>query len=178
MNRLLIIRHGKTDWNLEKRIQGRTDIELNQEGIFQAKELAKLINLDEIDYCLCSPLKRTKQTADIIINNRMDIIYDDLLVERCFGNYEGTIYDEKMLKSQWDYKLNDSSNGLETLQDCLKRGKEFLDKINIMYDNKTILIITHGCFLKSLHYNITGYDENTDFLSFFPKNAEVYEYHI
>ena len=58
MIKLYVVRHGKTNWNIEKLIQGKTDIELNEEGINEAKKLAESINIDEIDICMSSPLKR------------------------------------------------------------------------------------------------------------------------
>jgi len=176
MNKIYIVRHGKTDWNELGLLQGKTDIELNKEGIKQAIELREKIDLSNIDVCICSPLKRTKQTAEIIIQNRMPIQYDDMLVERCFGDYEGKPIDFSLIGEQWDYKKNDSSCNIESLQDCLARAKKFVDKINKEYDNKNILIVSHGGFIKALHFCLVGYDENTDFLSFNPKNAVLYEY--
>ena len=63
MNKIYIVRHGQTDWNIKKLLQGKTDIKLNEEGIRQTKELSKVIDLNNIDVCICSPLKRTKKTA-------------------------------------------------------------------------------------------------------------------
>lgn len=178
MNKLYIVRHGQTDWNVKKLLQGKTDIELNEDGIKQAKELTKVIDLDKIDICICSPLKRTRKTAELIVGNKLPIIYDELLLERGFGNYEGKTIIFDLIEKQWDYKLNDASENIESIQDCLKRANEFLDKINNTYQNKNILVISHGSFIKTLHFNLIGYDENTDFLSFNPKNAVVYEYEI
>ena len=55
---------------------------LNEEGIEQAKELAKMIDLSKIDICICSPLKRAKETTELIVGNKKKIIYDELLLER------------------------------------------------------------------------------------------------
>lgn len=76
MNKLYIVRHGETDWNNKGLLQGTTDIELNKEGIKQVQELSKIIDLDKIDICICSPLKRTKETAKILVSNKKKIIYD------------------------------------------------------------------------------------------------------
>ena len=62
--------------------------------------------------------------------------------------------------------------------DVLKRAKDFLNYLNETYDNKKILIVSHGAFIKALYFNIVGYDEETDFLSFFPKNGEILEFEI
>lgn len=176
MNKLYIVRHGKTDWNVKGLLQGSTDIELNEEGILETKELAKKVNLDEIDICICSPLKRTKQTAAILIRNKVKIIYDDLIKERGFGDYEGKKIIFDLVAQQWDYKLNDSSHNIESIKDCLERANKFLNKIKKQFPNKTILIISHGSFMKALHFNLVGYSEDTDFLSFNPKNTTLYEY--
>lgn len=178
MSKLYIVRHGQTDWNVKKLLQGATDIELNEEGIKQAKELSKKLDLDKIDICFCSPLKRTRQTANILLGDKVKVIYDDMIVERGFGDYEGKPINFDFIVPQWDYKLNDSSHNIESIQDCLLRAEKFIDKIKKEYPNKTILIISHGSFIKALHFNLIGYDENTDFLSFNPKNSVLYEYEI
>lgn len=178
MNILYIIRHGKTDWNDKGLLQGKTDIDLNEEGINQAKELSQKIDINKIDICICSPLKRTKQTAKILTREKVKIIYEPLIIERGFGGYEGKTIDFDLVAKQWDYELNDSYNNIESVQDCLKRAKDFLAKIKKEYPNKTILIISHGSFIKALHFNIIGYDKNTDFLSFNPKNCVLYEYEL
>lgn len=178
MIKLYIVRHGKTDWNEKGLLQGTTDIELNAEGIAQTKELASKIDLSKIDICLCSPLKRTKQTSDILVGNKIKILYDDLIIERSFGDYEGKEIDFDLIASQWDYKLNDSSHNIESIQECLLRANKFLNKIKEKYSNKTILIISHGSFMKALHFNLVGYDDDTDFLAFNPKNTTLYEYDL
>ena len=142
------------------------------------QKLSEIINLEEMDICLSSPLKRARETANIITNNKLEIITDDLLVERDFGDYEGTKVTQELIDKNWDFSLNDSSNNMESLKDLLLRIKIFLDKIKKEYQNKNILIVSHGCFIKCLHFNIIGYNENTDFLSYFPKNTTLYKYEI
>lgn len=178
MNKLYIVRHGQTEWNAKGIIQGNSDIELNELGKRQAYELASKLDLSDIDICICSPLKRARQTADILVNNKIDIIYDESIVERGFGNYEGKSIEADFIYKQWNYELNDSSEGMESVKDSLLRAKKFLYKVKKEYPNKNILIVSHACFIKVLHYNIEGYDENTDFLSFSPKNAELYVYNL
>ena len=73
MNKLFIVRHGETDWNVKKLLQGKTDIELNENGIKQAEELIYKLDFNNIDIVISSPLKRAKQTATIIVSNRLDI---------------------------------------------------------------------------------------------------------
>lgn len=176
MNKFYIVRHGQTGWNVLGLMQGRVDIELNETGILQAESVKKQIKIDEIDICYCSPLKRTKKTAEIIVDGKVEIIVDNMLIERNLGNFEGTKIDQDVIYSQWNYEENNSDNNLESIKDCLNRANEFLNKLNQKYDNKTILIVSHGSFIKALHFNLIGYDKDTDFLSFRPENGVLYEY--
>lgn len=178
MIKILITRHGETDYNKLGLIQGSLDIPLNKKGINDALKLKKRIDLKEIDICLSSPLKRAYDTALILTDNKISVICDDLLVERNFGKNEGKKNDLELCKKDWCYCLNNNENTGESLAALLERAREFLNKIKTLYNNKTILIVSHGSFIKALHYNIIGYDKNTDFLSFNPKNTYIYEYTI
>lgn len=178
MSKLYIVRHGQTNWNKKKLLQGTTDIELNEEGIKQVSELSNKLDLNKIDICFSSPLKRARQTANILTKNKVAIIYDNMLIERSFGDYEGKKINFDLITLQWDLKLNDNSHNIESIKDCLLRAKKFIDKIKEEYPDKTILLVSHGSFIKALHFNLIGYDENTDFLSFNPKNSIIYEYEI
>ena len=64
--KIFLTRHGQTDWNVIERLQGQTDIELNDEGRQQAEETGELIKDENIDLIITSPLKRAKETAEII----------------------------------------------------------------------------------------------------------------
>ena len=76
---LYIMRHGKTDWNEKHKIQGRTDIPLNDEGRKMAAAAAEEYKDIHFDICFCSPLIRAKETAQIFLSARnIPIIYDDL----------------------------------------------------------------------------------------------------
>lgn len=87
---ILLTRHGQTDWNVLKKVQGKADIELNKKGIEQAEATRDTLKNEKIDLILCSPLKRAKQTADIINQERnIPIIIDERVSERDFGEFEG-----------------------------------------------------------------------------------------
>ena len=135
MVKLLIVRHGKTDWNIKGVIQGKTDIPLTNEGEKEAYLLSKTLNLQEIDLCISSPMQRTKKTAEILTKGNVPIIYDELLVEREYGTYEGKPITFDKIKEQWDIKLNASDNGIENVLDFLNRAKmkKFLKTIKIRH---------------------------------------------
>ena len=104
-----VVRHGQTDWNAKGRIQGKTDIELNEIGIEQARQLKALIKDYNIDLIISSPLKRARKTAEIINETvKCNIIFEDSLKERGYGIFEGMIRKE----------INDEikANGFESSQ--------------------------------------------------------------
>ena len=87
---LYIMRHGKTDWNEKHKLQGQTDIPLNEEGRSMAKRAGEQCAPIHLDVCYCSPLIRAKETAEIVLQGRnVPIRVDDRLKEMCFGVYEG-----------------------------------------------------------------------------------------
>lgn len=89
-NMLYIMRHGRTDWNVRHKLQGRTDIPLNDEGRMMAAEAGKRYADIHFDICYSSPLERAKETAEIFLKGRNVPVYtDDRLVEMGFGVYEG-----------------------------------------------------------------------------------------
>ena len=171
-----VVRHGQTDWNLEHRRQGRTDIELNETGINQAHIIKQTLADIPFDICFSSPLKRAAKTATIICEKKIPLLYDELLVERCFGKTEGTIQANRPLASDYTFG-NEYNDNTETWESILARAKEFLDKIKDV-EAENILVVSHGVFLKALHFTIIGYDENTDFLSWFLDNCKVEKYEL
>lgn len=87
---LYIMRHGRTDWNVRHKLQGRTDIPLNDEGRMMAVEAGKRYVDIHFDVCYSSPLERAKETAEIFLKGRnVPVFTDDRLVEMGFGVYEG-----------------------------------------------------------------------------------------
>ncbi len=181
--KLYLVRHGQTDWNMLDKKQGRTDIPLNETGIKQAERLRDEIGGMKFDVCISSPLRRAYKTAEIIVNGRCGIAVDERLIERSFGEFEGTLNDEweKLTNKAdtWDRKLNYAERGLEPAKEILARAKSFLEDVKQKYpDDYSILIVSHGAFLKALHFEIVGYDDNTNFHSFCFKNAELSEYEV
>ena len=85
--KLVLVRHGQTDWNIGKLAQGQCDIPLNATGIKQANEARDKLAGYDFNTRYSSPLSRAAETAKIICGDQ-PIIYDDLLKERAFGEYE------------------------------------------------------------------------------------------
>ena len=142
---ILITRHGQTEWNVLKKVQGRADISLNETGISQALETKKNLDDKQIDLIICSPLKRAKETAEIINKDRnIPIIYDDRIAERDFGEFEGTNVQDFDFPGFWNYYKNEKYQRAENVQDFFQRIYKFLDDIIEKYKDKNVLIVSHG----------------------------------
>lgn len=142
---IYVTRHGQTDWNLEKKVMGRCDIPLNKNGIEQAKVVRDSLENTPIDKIICSPLLRAKQTA-LIINEKkqVEVIYDNRLIERDFGELEGLNTKDFDFYGFWNYYQNNHYQSAENIQNFFKRVYECLDDITTTYNEKDILIVAHG----------------------------------
>ena len=181
--RLYLIRHGETEWNREGRLQGRTEVPLDETGRKQALELRDKIRDLKFDICIASPLKRAAETAKIVIDGKCPIIFDERLLERDFGEFEGMLVkdweDSAGEVDTWDLKTNWGERGYEPAKEVLARAKEFLDDVREKYPvNAQIVVVAHGSLLKALHYNIVGYTDETNFHEVYFKNAEMKEYEV
>lgn len=144
--KLFLIRHAESIYNKQRLLQGQTDCDLSENGIKCTKKASKTLSKD-FDICYCSPLKRTKKTAEFLVPH-LDIIYDDRLIERGFGDWEGTSIDDEKI-----FLLNNNvipPNG-ETYEMLDKRVQDFLSMIKEKYSDKRILIITHSGVIYSFH---------------------------
>lgn len=150
---LYIIRHGKTDWNVRKKLQGRTDIPLNEEGRAMARHAAELYKDVHFDICYCSPLIRAKETAEILLEERdIPIVFDDRLKEMSFGIYEGiensfAIPDcpvNVIFKEPQNYR--GAFEGAESLEDLYERTGSFLKEMVYpkLEEGLDVLIVGHG----------------------------------
>lgn len=103
VTRIIAVRHGETDWNAATRIQGQTDIRLNQKGLWQAQRAAQaLATGDTIDAIYSSDLARAHATAQCIGQaSAVAVLTDDRLRERAFGRFEGHTFSE--LEAGWPH---------------------------------------------------------------------------
>ena len=114
--KVFITRHGQTEWNSLGRLQGRKDIELNEVGKEQALITGEKIKDEKIDIIITSPLKRARETAEIINKQfNVEIVEDDRLMERCYGDFEGiTKVELKEKKIQYP-EIDDACNYLKNI---------------------------------------------------------------
>lgn len=141
------VRHGQTNWNLEHRIQGTFDIELNDTGIKQAEEMRDKLSDRTFAAIFTSPLKRAAQTAEIIAEAHVDtpLIESQELAERNFGRFEGEHNSpEGDYYGVWDHNRDTDTEGGESLKDLENRVYPFFDKIRQEYEGQDILLVAHG----------------------------------
>jgi len=168
-----IVRHGETEWNAKKIIQGHKDSPLTETGIKQAKQTANIFKKIKFDEIYSSDLLRAKRTAEIIVlEKKMAVETTKLLRERKMGRFEGkkvkkmreglkkqfekvkTLSKEARLKFYWE-------NGIETDEEIISRFITFLRETAVAYPHKNILIVTHGAIIRMFLVNLgwAEYDE-------------------
>jgi len=143
-----LLRHGQTNWNIDFRLQGIADIPLNATGIAQAELAGQIIDGNDWDVLLTSPLSRARDTADIVAKAAgFDIIHvEPLLLERSFGEAEGLLYEE------WRAKYQDTNlvPGSESLTELRDRALSLLDKLAFTYSGQRVLTVSHGALIRKL----------------------------
>ena len=143
-----LLRHGQTDWNINFLLQGVTDIPMNQTGIEQVKLAAQAIKAEDWDVVLTSPLSRARQTAEIIASQHgyTEIIEQELLIERSFGEAEGLSHEQWRAK----YSTLDVIPGGESRTQLAERSRLLLETISQELAGKRVLAISHGALIRTL----------------------------
>ena len=142
-----LLRHGQTDWNIDFRLQGITDIPLNATGIAQAEAAGARLTRADWDFICSSPLSRARDTA-AIVSKRLgfeEVAIEDLLLERSFGLAEGLTYPE--WKEAHPSGIPPEGETLEALRE---RAHLLLDRILLTYRGTRVLAVTHGAMIRKL----------------------------
>lgn len=144
-----LLRHGQTDWNIDYRLQGVTDIPMNETGIRQAEAAAIALAEQEWDVLLSSPLSRALETAKIVASAQAwpteRIQIDDLLLERSFGEAEG------MIHADWKATFGENHvPGSESRAELNQRTRALLDAIADRFAGKRVLAVSHGALIREV----------------------------
>lgn len=164
---ILLIRHGETAWNAEKRLQGHLDIALNTEGARQAALLAAALAPERIDHIVSSDLLRARQTAEAIAGQRGMTVGTDLaLRERCYGGFEGLLYSEIAARfplefAAWQARDVDAvlplgANRGETFRQFYDRATGAILEHAAAHPGKTIALVAHGGVLECAYRKAVG----------------------
>ncbi|MDJ1372030.1 histidine phosphatase family protein [Gulosibacter molinativorax] len=143
--RIGLIRHGETDWNAQMKLQGTTDIPLNERGVEQAEDAARLLRGSDWTRIVASPLGRARHTAEIIaaaLGLEPPILIPEL-VERSFGVLEGEhVYRVDGSRTAIDHP------SVETVDATLTRAFAAFDSIAAQFPNENVLALTHGSVIR------------------------------
>ncbi|UJR13118.1 hypothetical protein I4U23_000142 [Adineta vaga] len=162
---IYIIRHGETNWNIQRKLQGHTDIPLNEKGLLQAEQLQEKFQDFHFSKVVSSDLQRAYSTAQLIVKS-IQIEKSSLLREKSFGQWEGHLIEElhSYLKQLYDiehftkeqylsFKWEDNA---ESFSDVYQRFQTLIRSIFIsnLKTNDPILFSTHGGVLRAILYHL------------------------
>lgn len=157
MMRLILVRHGQTEWNAGGRYQGQSNVALSDTGRKQARFLAERFPVRQLDAIYTSDLDRAKETAECVGKRLgLTVCPEKAFRELSFGDWEGLTYQE--ISSRWPEeaeKLFTAPDELviphgETFQELQKRA---LDKIYSLYEkhiDQTVAVFAHGAINKTI----------------------------
>ena len=181
MVRILITRHGQTKQNVDGTVQGKEHGEVNEKGFVQIKELIKRIKSEEIDKIISSDIPRCRITTEEILKEiKLPAEYTSIIREKDNGSLVG--------KNHKDFSWDDLPGTFETrkaldgenLKEVRERGKKFFEEIKEKYGDsqETILLVSHGAFLKVFIGNLLGMNLYDSIFKLFVEHCSLTELEI
>ena len=167
--KIYLLRHAEVN-NPQNIDYYRTDLELSERGKQQAKDLVEILKKYRFDVIFSSPLIRTRQTLNPFLKTlkNPEVVYDDLIIERHAGEFNGKYPKNCFFNYCKENKLDRVTfrpEGGESLVDVSERAKKFIEKIKRDYDDKTVLVVSHGNVLRCLE----GIIKKLDPMDFYKK---------
>jgi probable phosphoglycerate mutase len=159
MDTIFLLRHGETDWNREGRVMGRREIGLNRKGVLQVKRLLPLLRTMRIRRIYFSPLRRAKQTGEILARDlRVPAEGDSDLTEVAFGRWEGLRLPDLRRDRAYLRFLHSPAAapvpGGETMRDVQRRALRAIRRARKLHPAGRILFVTHADVIRAAlcHY--------------------------
>ena len=156
MLHLMLVRHGESEWNAQRRYQGQSDVPLSALGRRQAKLIAERLAGCKIDAVYASDLVRAWQTASAIAEkNGLEVFSEPRLRELKFGVLEGLTFDEAQtqypeMMAAWLDDFNHPPEGAETIDLFNARVVSLLDDLKGKHDEQLVLLVAHGGSLSEI----------------------------
>lgn len=159
---IYIVRHGETELNVQRRLQGQSDSPLTAKGIAQAEALRTELSHVRFDAVFSSDLLRAKRTAEILtLEHDLAVTTHHMLREKSYGHLEGKQYEEfeAKFKSLWDryHKLEETekmkfklSEEMESDDEAVSRYLTYVREIAVSHPGKSVLIVSHGGIMKAV----------------------------
>ncbi|HEX9617128.1 MAG TPA: histidine phosphatase family protein [Anaerolineales bacterium] len=184
MTRLILIRHGETDWNAEGRWQGHADVPLNSRGHAQAEEIARSLAGEKIDAIYVSDLRRTEQTAEPLARAQgLEVRVDQRLREIDQGEWQGLVISEIQSRYADEFRqrrenpLEVAPPGGETALQVRERVLAAVQDILSAHPGQTVAIVSHGFALAVIRAYFQGVPIGKVW-ELVPKNGEIVELEI
>lgn len=158
----LLMRHGETDWNLEGRVMGRHQVELNAKGRAQVEAAARFAESIRPDLIVTSPLRRARQSAEIIAAGLggLEIVEEPEIAEVLYGRWEGMTYHELIEDPHYlEYRkspIEHPTPGGETISEVQARGVAAVSQAIAAHANQRILFVSHGDIIRTVLCHFMG----------------------
>jgi len=177
---IFLIRHGETEWNLQRRMQGHSNSKLTSVGQFQIQALGQWMKNVPFDSIYSSDTLRARLTAEAITQfSGHKIKFDQRLREKNLGVFEGLTTEEASEKFPEIFGLfkTSGSNYIidegESTQQVLDRALEIVEEILVKHSEERVLLVTHGGFVRVLVKHTLGLSLDSP-TCFFIKNTGVF----
>jgi probable phosphoglycerate mutase len=153
MGNIVLLRHGETEWSIQRRHTGRTDLPLTATGEDQARHASRLLADHPFRLVLVSPLERARRTAELA--GLADLVTDDRLVEWDYGAFEGRTTAEIREEagadwSIWTATIPPGTSPGESLGDVAERARGALARVCGVLDEGDVAVVAHGHLLRIL----------------------------
>lgn len=162
MLHLILVRHGETEWNVQRRFQGQADVPLSELGKRQAELVAERFAGKPIDAIYASDLKRAWETASLIAKKiGLEVLSEPRLRELKFGILEGLTFEEAEKQhpeviAAWLEDFNNIPQGAETIDQFNTRIVSLLDELKSEHDEQVVLLVGHGGSLSEILRVVLG----------------------
>ena len=172
--KIKFVRHGETDLNSPiRRMQGVSNYDLNNKGIKQAQKLREELKKEQFDLIISSPLIRALHTANIINEDRnIPLIIDNRIKERNYGKLEGECFNTEYCNLNYDF----TSVGGETIDNYKTWLKDFINDVQIKYNDKKVLVVCHNGVISVLSCILEGEPNDGNFENRGIKNGQIKEF--
>lgn len=167
MTKLILVRHGETEWNAEKKFQGHTDTQLSPEGLRQAAHLADSLAEEKIAAVYSSDLNRAFVTAEAVAKRHgLTVKGLSSLREIKFGDWEGLTY--TAIHEKWPSQLSGLFTtpgeivipGGESFYELKKRATDTIDELVAKHEGETVVVVAHGGTIRTIFCGILDINLN------------------
>ena len=173
---LYVVRHGQTMINVFEMVNGINKIGLNRIGKKEARAASEEVGKLDIDLIFCSPLKRTKQTCELINKNNVEVRYDERLLERNSNKVQFDRIANLNFDEWYDITKVVLTKEAEGFKSVYERTVNLIKELKEKYPDKAIMIVTHGDVCKAINAYFNNLTDAKAISSFNQGNCEIKKY--